>query len=112
MPVNPSDRASARTGVSLDLTSPAGSPAPAGEAYETNANSKTTTIRLIAGFEIPTSGRISLADVDVTDYPPYKREVNTVFQDYALFPHMTISQNVGYGLRGRRCAEERDRDTC
>jgi len=60
---------------------------------------KTTTIRMIAGFEIPTSGRIYLAGEDVTELPPYKRQVNTVFQDYALFPHMTIRENVGYGLR-------------
>ena len=60
---------------------------------------KTTIIRLIARFEIPTSGRIFLAGEDVTDRPPYERQVNTVFQDYALFPHMNISENVGYGLR-------------
>ena len=60
---------------------------------------KTTTLRMIAGFEIPTSGQIFLANEDVTDRPPYERQVNTVFQDYALFPHMTINENVGYGLR-------------
>ncbi len=60
---------------------------------------KTTIIRMIAGFETPTSGRIFLAGEDVTDLPPYERQVNTVFQDYALFPHMSISENVGYGLR-------------
>lgn len=60
---------------------------------------KTTIIRMIAGFEIPTSGQIYLAGEDVTDLPPYERQVNTVFQDYALFPHMNISENVGYGLR-------------
>ncbi len=60
---------------------------------------KTTTIRLLAGFELPDAGRIYLAGDDVTDQPPYKRQVNTVFQDYALFPHMTIRENVGYGLR-------------
>ncbi len=60
---------------------------------------KTTTLRLIAGFETPTNGRVSLAGQDVTDLPPYQRQVNTVFQDFALFPHMTVSQNVGYGLR-------------
>ena len=60
---------------------------------------KTTTLRMIAGFEIPTKGRIKLAGEDVTDLPPYHRQVNTVFQDYALFPHMTIEDNVGYGLR-------------
>ncbi len=60
---------------------------------------KTTTLRMIAGFETPTSGRVSLAGRDVTGLPPYERPVNTVFQDFALFPHMTVSQNVGYGLR-------------
>lgn len=60
---------------------------------------KTTTLRMIAGFEIPTKGKISLAGEDVTELPPYQRQVNTVFQDYALFPHMTVAQNIGYGLR-------------
>ncbi len=60
---------------------------------------KTTIIRLIAGFEIPNQGQIFLAGEDVTERPPYERQVNTVFQDYALFPHMSISENVGYGLR-------------
>ncbi len=60
---------------------------------------KTTTLRMIAGFEIPTHGQIFLAGDDVTEHPPYERQVNTVFQDYALFPHMSISENVGYGLR-------------
>lgn len=60
---------------------------------------KTTILRMIAGFEIPTSGSIFLAGEDVTERPPYERQVNTVFQDYALFPHMNISENVGYGLR-------------
>ncbi|GIK97152.1 MAG: spermidine/putrescine import ATP-binding protein PotA [Alphaproteobacteria bacterium] len=60
---------------------------------------KTTTLRMIAGFEMPSRGRIYLAGEDVTDLPPYRRQVNTVFQDYALFPHMSIRDNVGYGLR-------------
>lgn len=60
---------------------------------------KTTTLRMAAGFEIPTAGRIFLAGEDVTEHPPYRRRVNTVFQDYALFPHMTVAENVGYGLR-------------
>ena len=59
---------------------------------------KTTTLRLIAGFERPDAGGIALDGVDVTDRPPYQRDVNTVFQDYALFPHMTIAENVAYGL--------------
>jgi spermidine/putrescine ABC transporter ATP-binding subunit len=60
---------------------------------------KTTTLRMIAGFEEPDHGRVFLDGEDVTDLPPYKRRVNTVFQDYALFPHMSVAQNVGYGLR-------------
>ncbi len=67
---------------------------------------KTTTLRLIAGFETPDRGRIVLAGRDVTDDPPYKRAVNTVFQDYALFPHMNVAQNVGYGLRIAGIARE------
>jgi spermidine/putrescine transport system ATP-binding protein len=59
---------------------------------------KTTTLRMIGGFEEPTSGRILLGDVDVVGLPPYKRDVNTVFQSYALFPHMTIFDNVAFGL--------------
>jgi putative spermidine/putrescine transport system ATP-binding protein len=64
-----------------------------------SGSGKTTTLRLIAGFERPDAGRVSLAGVDITDRPPYARDVNTVFQDYALFPHMTVAENVGYGLR-------------
>jgi len=75
---------------------------------------KTTMLRLIAGFESPDAGRILLGGRDVTDDPPYKRQVNTVFQDYALFPHMTVAQNVGYGLRvagvPRREVADRVRD--
>jgi putative spermidine/putrescine transport system ATP-binding protein len=64
-----------------------------------SGSGKTTTLRLIAGFERPDAGRIRLAGEDITDLPPYARDVNTVFQDYALFPHMTVAENVGYGLR-------------
>ena len=60
---------------------------------------KTTMLRLIAGFESPDAGSILLGGRDVTDDPPYRRQVNTVFQDYALFPHMNVAENVGYGLR-------------
>jgi spermidine/putrescine transport system ATP-binding protein len=60
---------------------------------------KTTTLRMVAGLEDPTSGRIQLADQDITHLKPYKRPVNTVFQSYALFPHMTIFENVAFGLR-------------
>ncbi len=62
---------------------------------------KTTTLRMLAGFERLDEGRVWLAGVDVTDVPPYRRDVNTVFQHYALFPHMTVAQNVAYGLRQR-----------
>ena len=64
-----------------------------------SGSGKTTTLRLIAGFERPDAGRIELSGVDVTGTAPYERDVNTVFQDYALFPHMTVADNVGYGLR-------------
>ena len=67
-----------------------------------SGSGKTTTLRLIAGFERPDEGRVELAGVDVTSHPPYTRDVNTVFQDYALFPHMSVADNVGYGLRVRR----------
>jgi spermidine/putrescine transport system ATP-binding protein len=60
---------------------------------------KTTTLRMIGGFEEPTSGRIRLGDRDVGGLPPYKRDVNTVFQSYALFPHLSIYENVAFGLR-------------
>jgi spermidine/putrescine transport system ATP-binding protein len=62
---------------------------------------KTTTLRMIAGFEQPTEGRILLEGRPVQGVPPYRRNVNTVFQHYALFPHMSVAQNVGYGLRQR-----------
>jgi putative spermidine/putrescine transport system ATP-binding protein len=66
-----------------------------------SGSGKTTTLRLIAGFERPDTGRIELRGVDVAQKPPYERPVNTVFQDYALFPHMTVGENVEYGLRVR-----------
>ncbi|MGN6187604.1 MAG: ABC transporter ATP-binding protein [Conexibacter sp.] len=76
-----------------------------------SGSGKTTTLRLIAGFERPDAGRILLDGVDVTDRPPYQRDVNTVFQDYALFPHMTVAENVAYGLMvhgvGRRARAAR-----
>jgi spermidine/putrescine transport system ATP-binding protein len=62
---------------------------------------KTTTLRMIGGFEEPTSGLIELSGQDVTWLPPYKRNVNTVFQNYALFPHLTIAENIAFGLRRR-----------
>jgi putative spermidine/putrescine transport system ATP-binding protein len=64
-----------------------------------SGSGKTTTLRLIAGFERPDRGRIELGGVDVSNRAPYERDVNTVFQDYALFPHMTVAENVAYGLR-------------
>jgi spermidine/putrescine transport system ATP-binding protein len=63
---------------------------------------KTTTLRMIAGFEQPTEGEIFLAGQPIAGVPPYQRHVNTVFQHYALFPHMDVAQNVGYGLRQRK----------
>src|SRR3954466_6189241 len=62
---------------------------------------KTTTLRMIGGFEEPSAGAIYLGDRDVVGLPPYKRDVNTVFQSYALFPHLTIFENVAFGLRRR-----------
>jgi putative spermidine/putrescine transport system ATP-binding protein len=67
-----------------------------------SGSGKTTTLRMIAGFERPTAGRILLHGRDVTDIPPFDRDVNTVFQDYALFPHMSVGENVAYGLMVRR----------
>jgi putative spermidine/putrescine transport system ATP-binding protein len=76
-----------------------------------SGSGKTTTLRLIAGFERPDSGSVELHGRDVTRTAPYERDVNTVFQDYALFPHMTVAENVGYGLRvkGVRRAERKSR---
>ncbi len=67
-----------------------------------SGSGKTTTLRMIAGFEAPTAGTIVLGGRDVTGLPPFERDVNTVFQDYALFPHMTVGDNVAYGLVVRR----------
>ena len=67
-----------------------------------SGSGKTTVLRMIAGFEPPTEGRVLLGDEDVTDLPPFRRDVNTVFQDYALFPHMSVLQNVEYGLRVKK----------
>ena len=67
-----------------------------------SGSGKTTTLRMIAGFERPTAGRILLDGRDVTGVPPFERDVNTVFQDYALFPHMTVGDNVAYGLMVRK----------
>ena len=76
-----------------------------------SGSGKTTLLRLIAGFERPDAGRIELAGHDVTSTPPHLRQTNTVFQDYALFPHMTVAENIGYGLRvkGTPRAERQER---
>jgi putative spermidine/putrescine transport system ATP-binding protein len=75
-----------------------------------SGSGKTTTLRMIAGFETPDTGRVELAGNDVTDLAPYDREVNTVFQDYALFPHMSVADNVDYGMRVTKVPrEERER---
>jgi spermidine/putrescine transport system ATP-binding protein len=72
---------------------------------------KTTTLRMIGGFELPTEGRVTLGGTEVTNAPPHKRDVNTVFQSYALFPHLTIEKNVAFGLerKGVGKAEARRR---
>ena len=83
-------------GVDLDIA--------AGEFFTLlgpSGSGKTTTLRVIAGFERPDAGRVELQGVDVTRIAPSQRAVNTVFQDYALFPHMTVAENVEYGLRVR-----------
>src|SRR5690242_4533397 len=76
-----------------------------------SGSGKTTTLRLIAGFELPDTGHVELAGRDVSALPAYARDVNTVFQDYALFPHMTVAENVAYGLRIKKVgrAERRKR---
>jgi putative spermidine/putrescine transport system ATP-binding protein len=87
---------------------------PAGEFFTMlgpSGSGKTTTLRMIAGFEIPDEGTIELAGQDVSRLPPYDRPVNTVFQDYALFPHMSVQANVEYGLMVTKVkkGERRDR---
>ena len=91
---------SAVDGVSLDIAD--------GEFFSMlgpSGSGKTTCLRMIAGFESPTTGRVLIQGRDVTGLPPYDRDVNTVFQDYALFPHMTVAENVGYGPMVRKAAE-------
>ncbi|MGH2819716.1 MAG: ABC transporter ATP-binding protein, partial [Actinomycetota bacterium] len=63
---------------------------------------KTSTLRMIGGFEEPTEGAIYLGGADVTALPPYRRDVNTVFQSYALFPHLNVSENIAYGLKRKQ----------
>src|SRR3954454_20687316 len=67
---------------------------------------KTTTLRMIGGFEDPTEGTVYLGGSDVTDLPPYRRDVNTVFQSYALFPHLDVERNVAFGLERRKLAKD------
>jgi len=95
-------------GIDLDI--------PAGEFFTMlgpSGSGKTTTLRMIAGFEMPDEGSIELAGEDVSKLPPYDRPVNTVFQDYALFPHMTVQANVEYGLMVKKVkkGERRERAT-
>src|SRR5262245_56855912 len=70
---------------------------------------KTTSLRMIAGFARPDEGRILLDARDVTDVPPHKRAVNTVFQSYALFPHLNVEQNVAFGLRFQKTTKDESR---
>ena len=71
---------------------------------------KTTLLRMIAGFEIPREGKIFIGDQNITQLPPYKRQVNTIFQNYSLFPHMTIFDNVAFGLRIKKCPKAEIRE--
>jgi putative spermidine/putrescine transport system ATP-binding protein len=75
-----------------------------------SGSGKTTTLRMIAGFELPSAGTVLLQGRDVTRLAPYERDVNTVFQDYALFPHMNVGDNVAYGLMVKRVAKPERRD--
>ena len=92
-------------GVNLDM--------PSGEFFSLLGPSgcgKTTTLRMIAGFERPSEGQILLDGVDMAQIPPHKRNVNTVFQNYALFPHLTVEDNVAFGLRYQKATKEETRD--
>ncbi|NDH38197.1 MAG: ABC transporter ATP-binding protein, partial [Actinobacteria bacterium] len=75
-----------------------------------SGSGKTTVLRMIAGFEDPDSGTIRLNGKDITHLPPYDRDVNTVFQDYALFPHMDVITNIEYGLRVKKVPKEQRRE--
>ena len=90
--------------VALDRVSLAIAPGEFFALLGPSGSGKTTCLRLIAGFDHPDSGQVLLDGVDVTDVPPFERNVNTVFQDYALFPHMNVADNVAYGLRVRGVA--------
>jgi spermidine/putrescine transport system ATP-binding protein len=71
---------------------------------------KTTTLRMIGGFEDPTAGRVFLGGIDVTDHPPFRRDVNTVFQSYALFPHLSVERNVAFGLERKKVGKQEIRE--
>ena len=71
---------------------------------------KTTTLRMIAGFEQPTSGQILFGGKDIAGLPPYKREVNTVFQKYALFPHLNVFNNVAFGLKLKKVVDDNGKE--
>ncbi|HVI19029.1 MAG TPA: ATP-binding cassette domain-containing protein, partial [Gaiellales bacterium] len=75
-----------------------------------SGSGKTTTLRMIAGFELPTEGTVLLDGGDVSKLAPYQRDVNTVFQDYALFPHMSVGENVAYGLMVKRVRKQERRE--
>lgn len=75
-----------------------------------SGSGKTTLLRMLAGFETPSSGRIYIDDTDITDWPAYERPVNMMFQSYALFPHMTVSQNIAFGLKQERMAKKTIQD--
>jgi spermidine/putrescine transport system ATP-binding protein len=92
-------------GINLDM--------PSGEFFSLLGPSgcgKTTTLRMIAGFERPTEGQILLDGADMAQTPPHKRNVNTVFQNYALFPHLTVEENVAFGLKYQKASKEESRD--
>src|SRR6476660_1756135 len=71
---------------------------------------KTTTLRMIGGFEDPTAGQVFLGGINVTDHPPFRRDVNTVFQSYALFPHLTVEKNVAFGLERKKVGKQEIRE--
>lgn len=75
-----------------------------------SGSGKTTTLRMISGFERPSEGRIEVDGMDVTRVPPFQRDINTVFQDYALFPHMTVAKNLAYGLEAKRMPRSETRE--
>ena len=82
---------------------------PSGEFFSLLGPSgcgKTTSLRMIAGFERPSEGQILLDGVDMAQTPPHKRNVNTVFQNYALFPHLTVEENVAFGLRYQKASKQ------